>query len=251
MFVSESFGERFDARVDTVIELPSPQGPLPLVVAGVYYDYASNQGTILMDLGTYQSHYRATDPDCTPQSLSIHLVDGADPEAVRRRLASAVGDRERIYCVTNREVHQEALRIFESTFTITYALQLIAILVAGLGVASTLITMIYHRRRDLGLLSLSGAGNAQLKRVIVFEALVLGASSQLIGIAVGIVLALVLIFVINVQSFGWTIQLHFPLAFLAQSTILVIGAAGLFGLYPAIQAASLDPLQTVRDEHAS
>ena len=98
-------------------------------------------------------------------------------------------------------------------------------------------------------MSLAGATRNQLKRVFVFEARVLGASSQLIGLLVGFVLAFVLIFVINVQSFGWTVQLHFPMAFLVQSSVCVIVAAGLFGFYPAIQAAGIDPLQTVRDEH--
>ncbi len=251
VFVSESFANRFGLPLGSTVELPTPQGPVLLRVAGVYYDYASNQGTVLLDKSTYQTHFMGNDPDVTPQHLSVHLASSADADTVRQRLVAAVGADEKIYCVTNREVHREALRIFESTFMITYALQLIAILVAGLGVASTLITMIYHRRRDIGLLSLSGASQRQLKRVFLFEAVLLGGSSQLIGIAVGVILALVLIFVINVQSFGWTIQLHFPIPFLIQSTLLVILAAALFGLYPAIQAASIDPLATVRDEHAS
>ena len=175
VFVSESFANLYHARLDSTITVPSPAGPLPLRVAGIYYDYASNQGTILMDQVTYQTHYRESDPNFAPQHLSVHLVPGVDPEEVRQRLISAVGEDERIYCVTNQEVRHEALRIFESTFTITYALQLIAILVAGMGITSTLITMIYHRRRDIGLLSLAGATKKQLKRVFVFEAIVLGA----------------------------------------------------------------------------
>ena len=251
VFVSESFANRFGVRLGSTIELPAAEGHVSLRVAGVYYDYASNQGTVLMDTSTYQLHFLDRSPDSSPQHLSVHLARNADPDTVRKRLMTAVGADEKIYCVTNGEVRREALRIFESTFTITYALQLIAILVAGLGVASTLITMIYHRRRDIGLLSLAGASHRQLKRVFIYEAILLGGSSQLIGIAVGVILAFVLIFVINVQSFGWTIQVHFPLLFLLQSTLLVILAAGLFGLYPAIQAVSIDPLAAVRDEHAS
>jgi putative ABC transport system permease protein len=250
VFVSESFSHRFQSPVGAMLELPSPGGYVPFRVAGVYYDYASNQGTVLMDVEDYRQHYAANDPTLTPQTMSIHLSEDADPLEARRRLIRALGPAERVYCVTNGEVRREALRIFESTFTITYALQLIAILVAGLGVASTLITMIYHRRRDIGLLSLCGATPKQLRRVFVIEALAIGASSQLLGILLGIVLALVLIFVINLQSFGWTIQMEFPLGFLLQSSFLVILAAGLFGLYPAIQAASVDPLQTIREEHA-
>jgi putative ABC transport system permease protein len=103
-----------------------------------------------------------------------------------------------MYCVTSSEIRREALRISDSTFMVTYALQLIAIIMAGFGVASTLITLIYHRQREIGLLSLIGASYAQVRRIILFEAIVLGATSQLVGIGIGIALAMVLIFVINV-----------------------------------------------------
>jgi putative ABC transport system permease protein len=182
------------------------------------------------------------------QNLSVYLKDGVDAEVVRQRLLEQVGDDELLYCVTNRELLREAMRIFESTFAITYALQLIAIVIAGLGVASTLITLIYQRKREIGLLSLVGATYRQTKRIILCEALLLGAVSQLIGLAIGVLLAYVLIYVINVQSFGWTIQFHVPWRFFLVSTLLVILASGLFGLYPAIRAANADPLQTVREQ---
>lgn len=250
VLVSESFSERFDARIGSPLKLLTPEGAAEFRIAGIYYDYASNQGTILMDVGDYRRYIAANDPALTPQTLSLHLKPGADPLKVRQRLIASMGANERVYCVTNSEVRQEALRIFESTFTITYALQLIAILVAGLGVASTLITMIYHRRRNIGLLSLCGATRKQVRGIFVLEAMALGATSQLIGILLGIILAFVLIFVINRQSFGWTIQVDIPYGFLLQSSALVVVAAGLFGLYPAIQAAAMDPLQTIREEHA-
>ena len=85
--------------------------------------------------------------------------------------------------------------------------------------------------------------------MIVFESLLLGGVSQLIGILVGILLAVVLIYVINVQSFGWTIQFHLPIQFVLQSTLLVLFASALFSLYPAVRAAGIDALQTVREDH--
>ena len=202
-----------------------------------------------MDAAAYRRHYGASDPSLTAQHLSVYLRPEADVERVRSRILETLGENEQVYCVTNREVRTEALKIFESTFAVTYALQFIAILVAGLGVASTLITLIYQRQRDIGLLSLIGATCHQVRRVIVLEAMMLGGVSQLIGIFVGTLLALVLIYVINVQSFGWTIQFHLPLQFVFQSTLLVLVASGLFGVYPAIRAAGVDALQTVREEH--
>ena len=248
VLVSESFSILFDADRGKMIQLPTPRGSTQLRVAGVYYDYASNQGTVMMNADSYQQLFSESDPHPAPQHLSIYLRPGADPQTVRRRLQSKMGEQEQVYFVTNREVRSEAMRIFESTFAVTYALQLIAILVAGLGVGSTLITLIYQRQREIGLLSLIGATYRQTRRVILCEAVLLGGVSQLMGVAVGVLLALVLIYVINVQSFGWTIQFHLPWQFLVMSTLFVVMASALFGLYPAIRAANSNPLKTVREE---
>jgi putative ABC transport system permease protein len=250
VLVSESFSLLFDAEVGQTIRLPTPQGPRRFRVAGVYYDYASNQGTVMMDVAAYRRLYGANDPHLTAQHLSVYLRPGADLQQVRSRLLETLGGQEQVYCVTSSEVRAEALKIFESTFAVTYALQFIAILVAGLGVTTTLITLIYQRQRDIGLLSLVGATFRQVRRVIVLEAVILGGVSQLVGICVGMLLAVLLIYVINVQSFGWTIQFHFPVSFVLQSTLFVLVASALFGLYPAVRAAGVDALQTVREEHA-
>jgi putative ABC transport system permease protein len=249
VLVSESFSLIFDVQTGASVELPAPNGSILCRVAGVYYDYASNQGTVLMDPARYRQHYGASDPALTAQHLGVYLRPEADVETVRTRILRELGKGEQVYCVTSGEIRREALKIFESTFAITYALQFIAIVVAGLGVASTLITLIYQRQRDIGLLSLVGATCTQIRRVIMCEAVILGGVSQLVGIFVGSLLALVLIYVVNVQSFGWTIQFHLPVQFVLQSTLLVLIASGLFGLYPAIRAAGVDALQTVREEH--
>ncbi|MEM6331655.1 MAG: FtsX-like permease family protein, partial [Planctomycetota bacterium] len=247
VLVSESYQLLFGADVGDAITLPTAAGPAEMTIAGVYFDYSSNQGAVLMDLAAYRRLYSASDPNPMPQSLSIRLKEGANPVTVRTRIVSQLGPDEQLYCVTNDEIRTEAMRIFESTFTVTYALQAIAIVVAGLGVASTLVTLIYERQRELGLMSLVGATARQVRRVVLFEAVILGAASQAVGILLGVVLAAVLVFVINVQSFGWTIQFHLPWAFFGVASLLVIGASALFGLYPAVRAASVNPLETVRE----
>jgi putative ABC transport system permease protein len=144
-----------------------------------------------------------------------------------------------VFIATNRSLRAEVLRIFDSTFTITYALELIAILVAILGIAGTLLTLILEREHELITLRLVGTGPRQIRRMVVGEAIVLGAISQGIGLVVGLVLSLLLIYVINVQSFGWTIQFHLPTAFLIQSSVLMVAATALAGLYPARRAVRL------------
>ena len=124
------------------------------------------------------------------------------------------------------------MRIFDATFAITYALEAIAIFVAIMGVAATLLTLVLERRRELAMLRLVGAARSQIRRMVVVEAAVLGGLSQVLGLLVGVVLSLILIYVINVQSFGWTIQFDLPVGFLAQSTLLITLTAALSGLYP-------------------
>jgi len=140
------------------------------------------------------------------------------------------------------------MRIFDSTFAITYALEVIAIVIAALGVISTLITLILERRGEIAVLGFLGATHRQLRRMVVIEALLIGGVSQAIGIAIGLMLSLVLIYVINVQSFGWTIQFHLPLGFLVQSTLIMIGVTAVAGLYPAARAAKTDVVRFARAE---
>jgi putative ABC transport system permease protein len=180
-------------------------------------------------------------------AISLFLRAGEDPEATRVRLMRSLADDQSLYFVTNDEVRREALRIFDSTFTITYALQTIAIVIAGAGIVSTLIRLIYERRREIGLLNLVGATPAQVRRMVVVEATLLGLISQAVGVALGILLSMVLIYVINVQSFGWTIQFHLPVLFLLQSTLVIVAASALFGLYPAQRAVGFEALSTLRE----
>ena len=138
---------------------------------------------------------------------------------------------------TNGTLRATVLEIFDSTFAITWALEAIAVAVAMFGIAATLLTLVLERRREIALLRLAGAERRHVRRMIVIEACVLGVVTQGVGLVVGLALSLILIYVINVQSFGWTIQFHLPSAFLAQSTVAVIAATALAGLWPARLAA--------------
>lgn len=246
--ISESFSLRYHKRPGDTITINSPSGPVPVTVIAVYYDYSSNLGSILIDYQLYKSIFNDTHCYRSPMAVSFYFKPGVDVSAVRQRWADRYASNQALYFVTNREVRDEALRIFDSTFTITYALQLIAVLVAAAGIVSTLVRLIHIRKREIALLNLMGMSSGSLQVMIVAEAFVIGLISQWIGWLIGVALSLVLIFVINVQSFGWTIQLHFPVHFLLQATAITVGTSLLFGWLPARWVLALDPLTTVRDE---
>ena len=227
--VSEAFALKQRVAVGETIALETPEGARPFRVEAIYYDYSSDRGLVVMDRSTFERHYGAQ----RPAGLTVYLDPAADPVTVREELLAGLGPDHRLFINTNATLRAEVLRIFDATFAITYALEAIAIFVAIMGVATTLLTLVLERREELAMLRLVGAGRAQITRMVVLEAAMLGVVSQALGLAVGVVLSVILIYVINVQSFGWTIQFDLPIWFLVRSTVLVAVATAVAGLYPA------------------
>jgi len=235
VIISEPFATRYHKRDGDILQIPTPAGVLPFRVAATYYDYASDRGVVIMDRATFARYFG----ELPPTGVAAYLKPGADPETVRAEMLDMLDEGHRAFIFSNRSLRGEILQVFDSTFAITYALELIAIAVAMLGVAGTLLTLVLERRRELSLLRLTGADRRQVRRMVIIEAALIGAVSQGIGLAVGFALSMVLIYVINVQSFGWTIQFHVPLAFLVQASIAVVIATSIAGIYPARRAAQL------------
>ena len=242
--VSESFALRYGRTRGETVTLDTPRGSVLFRIAAVYFDYSSDRGILVMDRATFSKYWG--EPQAT--SLTVYLREGADPDRVRDELLAQFGNQYRVFIFTNRTLRDEVLRIFDSTFSITYALEVIAIFVAILGVATTLLTLILERRRELSILRLVGADRKQVRKMVLIEAGLIGTVSQAIGLLIGLLLSLLLIYVINVQSFGWTIRFHLPVGFLLQSSILILLATILAGLYPARVASRLPTTEQVTEE---
>jgi putative ABC transport system permease protein len=149
---------------------------------------------------------------------------------------------------SNRDLRTQALMIFDRTFAITYALEAVAVIVAVIGVAGALLAVVIDRRRELGLLRFLGAASWQIRKLILVEAGLLGLLSTMAGVVQGFALSLILVFVINKQSFGWTIRFHWPVAILLAALGVVYIATVLAGLYPADVAIRLNPIEVVHEE---
>jgi putative ABC transport system permease protein len=138
----------------------------------------------------------------------------------------------------NRYLRRASMKVFDRTFAITWALEAVAIVVAMLGAANSLLALVLDRRRELALLRYLGASRPQIRAMVLAEAGLLGLFAAILGTALGFVLSLLLIFVVNKQSFGWTIQFHPPQQLLAAAILLVWLTTVVAALYPARVAAS-------------
>jgi putative ABC transport system permease protein len=241
--ISEPFANKHNVHVGDRILLRLGSRAASFEVLDIYYDYASERGYIIMNRATLLRYL----PDPAVSNLAVYLKPGAKIEAARQEIETALSGRK-LLILTNRTLREEAIRTFDRTFAITYALEAIAIFVAVMGVAGALLALVIDRRREFGLLRFLGGAQAQLRRIILFEAGLLGLLANLAGLIVGVLLSLLLIFVINKQSFGWTIQFHWPVAVLLGSLSLVFAATVISALYPARVAGRLNPIEVIHED---
>ena len=243
VLVSEPFASKHHLRGGDSVMLSLGENRASFRVADVYYDYSSERGSILMDRNVMLRCL----PDPAASNLAIYVASNARIEDVRVEIATAAAGY-RVLMFTNRDLRGEALRIFDRTFAITYALEAIAVLIAVMGVAGALLALVIDRRRELGLLRFLGATSGQIRKLIVIEAGLIGLLANFAGIALGFALSLILIYVINKQSFGWTIRFHWPVAVLLGALTVVYAATVVAGLYPARVAVRLNPVEVVHEE---
>lgn len=244
IIVSEPFAYRHNlpARGATVT-LQTDQGPHTFPVVGVYYDYSSDQGTLLMPQEVYHQYWR----DRGVSGIAVYLAAGADPQQVADALRTTLKGTA-LQVQVNRELRQEALNVFDRTFAITNALRVLAVVVAFIGVLSALMALQIERARELATLLALGLTNMQLWKLTLLETGLMGLAAGLLSLPTGFVLALVLIYVINLRSFGWTIQLTLDPWVFVQAVLVSVTAALLAAIYPMRRLLRLPVAAALRQE---
>ena len=243
VIVSEPFANKHSIRAGARLELPLGDRLVRVTVTGIYYDYSSERGLVILDRSTLLKYL----PDQPPTNLAIYLRKDANQAAVRSEIERLTA-KYHVIVAPNKTLRQNAINVFDRTFAITYALEGVAIAVAMLGAASSLLAMVLDRRREFGLLRYLGAAPQQIRRMILLEAGFLGLAANLLGLALGLVLSFLLIYVINKQSFGWTIQFHPPVAMLGAALALVWITTVIAAFYPARVAMRLNPIEVIHEE---
>ena len=226
------------------VTLMTPDGPQAFEVLGVAYDYASEQGTVTMHSSLYRDLY----DDDQISSLALFVGPGYEADVVAEEIQAAFQGRSDVIVQSNQGIRDNALVIFDRTFAITAALRLLAVVVAFIGVLSALMSLQLERARELGVLRANGMTVRQMWRLTLLETGLMGSVAGLLAMPTGFVLAWILIFVINVRSFGWTLQMHLQTADFVQAFAVAIGAALLAGIYPATRLGNIVIATAIRQE---
>lgn len=225
------------------LTLLTDRGPETFMVIGVYFDYTTEQGTVFMADSVYRQFY--DDPFIS--TVAVFLQPGADLNTVAEGVRNAVTGTELIV-QSNRALRDGAFEVFERTFAITGALQLLSVLVAFIGILSALMALQLEQTRQHGVMRAIGMTGREMWRYTLIQTGLMGFTAGALAMPIGVALAWILIYVINVRSFGWTMTLSLsPQEFMLAFGVAVFASLAA-GIYPANRLSHLPPAMAVRSE---
>lgn len=244
VMVTEPFAYHQHVEAGDKLMLETESGPREFTIGAIYADYATERGNVAMSRVTYSRHWRDQGYD----GLGVYGDNGLDDTALLTRVRATLPADSLITVQSNRALRRQSLKVFDRTFAVTQVMRSLALIVAMVGVISALLAQQLEHLRDYGLLRALGFSPAELQRTIFAQTGLLGVAAATFAVPVGIGLALVLIRVVNLRSFGWTMSVSIPLQPLLESWLLVVATALLAGIYPALRVLRIPPAQAMRDE---
>lgn len=229
---SEAFSERFRIHRGDAVQVPTPKGFRRVTIAGIFADYGNERGSLLIEQRQFANWFGNE----LVASLILALKPGYDAETSRAELRAT---HPGLGIFTSSYLRGESLRIFHQTFAVTYALELIGVGVAVAGLAFTMASLLWERRADLNTLRALGMRRKELALAAAWEGALTAAAGVLSGLAVSLALGWLLIYRINKQTFGWTLQTDRPWGQLAALALLVLASATIAGWFVGRWAARL------------
>ena len=234
VIVSESFQSKFGKGTDDTIELATPSGLITFKVLGVYIDYSSDIGSVLIDRALYKKFWQ----DELVDAFDLWLEPGADQSAVIQKIKEEYGEQYQLFISTHRQLKQAVVRIMEQSFVVNYAVEIVAVVVAIFSVINTLLASVLDRTREIGVLRAIGATQAQVRRTIIFEAAWMGLIGGVLGLIAGTIMSYHHVVYNTKVLTGWTFEYYYPYEVAVLSILVSVILCLLAGYGPAKQAAS-------------
>jgi len=245
VLVSESFNNRYKHSLkDGYIFIPTKKGKQKFRIAGVFSDFTTQRGTLILKHGLFQKFW----DDNKITSISLNVLPGFEINNVLINIRNSISESYDYRLSTNRDLKQSAHKIFNQTFAITNAMRIIAFLVAFFGILGALLALEFSRKKEIGVLRSLGVKVSEIKKIIFFETGIIGLLSGILSIPLGLIMAYILVNVINLESFGWTINFLIKPIYLFEAIFISLFAALLAGIYPSIIFSKIRISQAIREE---
>lgn len=242
VWVSESAAAIHGWRPGDAVAIPLAGHTVNVHVAGVWRDYARQGGAMLLD----RRHYVRLTGDSRANDAGIWVQAGHDRQAVREALRRLAPDTVEV--VTPQEVREISLGIFDRTFAVTYALEVVAVLIALMGLSSAIGAEVLARRREFGMLRHLGVTRREIVVVLASEGAAVTLAGLVVGAILGSLMSLVLIHVVNRQSFHWGMDIHVPWTGLGVFFAGMFAAALITAMASGRHAMSGELVRAVRED---
>jgi putative ABC transport system permease protein len=239
--VSKNFAARWKLRVGDRVHLDTPTGPLDLPIAGMVEDYRSDKGTIFMERALYKRYWK----DDAVDFVDITLKPGQDPVVVKHEIEHLTAGSEHALVYTNVEFRSWIGSLVDKFFMLNYMQLVVAVLVAVVGIANTLIISVAERRREFGIIRAIGGYQAQIRKMVLLEAF----SISVVGVIVGAIAALFniqfLSHTVSTVLTGYDVPFYFPWVLVLETFPAVVAVSLLAGWIPARHAMQAPVIEAI------
>jgi putative ABC transport system permease protein len=243
-WISEATQDLYGYKIGDTLKLPLGGAERNFRIVGVWRDYARTTGSVVISRGSYI----AATGDHGANEAALWLKPGADPNLTESQLRRRLRNGDALEVISSAAIHERSLQIFDRAFAITYALEAIAVLIGLTGISFAASSTALARRAEFGVLRHIGMLRRQVIGLLASEGILTSAFGVLYGLGLGFVLSLVLVYVVNRQSFNWSIDLAVPGWQLALLSLLLIAAAALTAIWSGRAATGHAAVQAVRED---
>jgi putative ABC transport system permease protein len=244
VWISEPTADRFALRPGMQIDLPFTRATAKATIKGIWRDYEHPNGALLIDHDTYVE----LTGDAVINAVSFWLEPDANVAAVQRQVRDVLGSDVQYDLRTPRELRRLSLQVFDRTFAVTYVLEIVAIVIGLFGISAGISAQVLARRSEFGVLRHLGMTRAQVARMLASEGAMLGALGVTVGLLTGGIVSMILIYVVNRQSFHWSMDVFVPTSALLICSAVLIAAAALIAVVSGRSAMGGEVVRAVKED---
>jgi putative ABC transport system permease protein len=242
-WVSEAMLDLYGTKVGGTLDLPLNGVLRRFFVAGAVRDYANQTGAVHIRL----EDYRQLSGDPLVSDIAMWTREGVAADALEQQVR-ALPFGATLGFAKPGEIRTMSMKIFDRSFAVTYLLEAIAIAIGMAGVAATFSAQTLARSKEFGMLRHVGVTRGQILRILALEGGGLSALGVACGFGLGVLISLILVYVVNPQSFHWSMQLHLPWPLLGSVAAVLLGASVITALVSGRYALSGGPIRAVRED---
>ena len=244
LWASEAMVDLYGYALGKVVELPLAGKSQRFTVAGIWRDYARQHGTVIIE----RELYVALSGDRNANDAALYLQPGVAAKTVEAAIRAGLAGAAKLEFGEPGAIRERSLHIFDRTFAVTYALEAVAVIIGLFGLSSSFGALVLSRSREFGMLRHVGMTRREIGVMLASEGALVSALGLALGLALGWVISLVLIHVVNRQSFHWSMDLHLPWALLSALAGLLLLFATLTALASGRRALGVDVVRAVRED---